>query len=322
MPYSKSDPTFRTAGRNAAAARARLGCETFVDFFVPRAMPNGLVREHCPEGRPARIENGFRHAGFGESSSAHITRCNVIEVSHDAMRELVKEITSSPRNASTDLSDLSPLSCALRPSQGRLKLPEVTRILDLFASRQRGEILQAEIDSHSSFWASGLRVGNFDDDIQEPVPASITGKVCAVFDLAIGKWAAVEHAKRAPSETEGIAFAFQIATFERDPTKRLPAAIAKVRSSMLLAGLGVLLACRIDRPGMNAEFFAAASCQDVQIKARRPLLTPFQGVLLRVIAKIPDVADRTALLIQQAGKRFHAVAIDNEHATHCSGIAA
>src|SRR5207253_4715486 len=159
-----------------------------------------------------------------------------------------------------------------------------------------------------------LNIGHLNRDVEKPVAPRILRKVGPVLDLAFGKQSAVEHAKRVAGETERVALALQVAPLQWHPTERFPAAIAQVTSPVLTARLRVLLARRVDRAGVDTEFLAAAGRQHVQIKAGRPLLAPLERVLLRVIAEVPDVVHRTALLVEQSVERLHAVAVDKDHA--------
>ena len=90
--YSEVCDTFRP--RLACAKRTVSGGERFIDFLVPGPVRKRFVAEHVSEGRPARIENGLRQAGFGESGGVHIADRDVIEVSNDAGRELVVKVTA------------------------------------------------------------------------------------------------------------------------------------------------------------------------------------------------------------------------------------
>ncbi|MBR8128933.1 hypothetical protein KDW93_08075 [Burkholderia ambifaria] len=67
---------------------------------------------------------------------------------------------------------------------------------------------------------------------------------------------------------------------------------------------------------MDAKRSAAAGRQPVQIETRRPLLVPLERVIPRVVAEIPDVVHRTALLVKQSVERLHAVSVDKNHADH------
>ena len=90
--YSKVYDTFRPRARQCATTRTDLGRIRFVDFLKPSSVRNRLVAEHVAKGRPACIKYGLSHVGLGESGSVHITHCDVVELQHDASRELVLKI--------------------------------------------------------------------------------------------------------------------------------------------------------------------------------------------------------------------------------------
>ena len=163
-----------------------------------------------------------------------------------------------------------------------------------------------------------MNIGHFDHDIQKPIAARVLRKAGSVLDLAFGKQAAVEHAKGVAGKTKRIALAFQVTALQRHPAQRFPAAVAKVGPTVLTARLRILLARRVDRAGVDAERLAAPGRQHIQIETRRPLLVPLERVLLRVVAEVPDVVHRTALLVEQPVKRLHPVAVDKDHAGHPS----
>src|SRR5262245_6311579 len=93
--YSKACDTSRPRIGQCAAIRAGLGSESFVDFHVPRAMPHGLVRQHFPKGRPARVEHGLRQAGLGESTGIDIAKNDVIKSLCNRHRSLVQIVKPS-----------------------------------------------------------------------------------------------------------------------------------------------------------------------------------------------------------------------------------
>ena len=155
-----------------------------------------------------------------------------------------------------------------------------------------------------------MNIGHFDHDIQKPIAARVLRKAGSVLDLAFGKRAAVEHAKRVTGKTKRVALAFQITALQRHPTERFPAAIAQPRAPVLAARLRVLFARCVDGARVDAEFLAATRGRHIQIKTRWPPLVPLGRVLLRVVAEVPDVVHCTALLVKQSVERFHPVAVD------------
>ena len=224
--YSKVCDTFRPRRRHRAARRTDLGGESLLDFRVPRAMLNSLVREHLTETRPAGIEDGLGHAGPGKSCGRDVTDCDVIKLPHDAARGF-------------------------------------------------------------------------------PVP-----------DLSFRQGSRVEHAEGVPRKAEGIAPALQIAFLERHPGQRFLSAVSQVRAPMLAAAVGVLFAHGIHGARMQPQLLAAASSEDVQVKATRPFLPPLEGMFLRVVTEVPYEVDCSALSIQRTGQGFHAVAEGQQHTVY------
>ena len=64
---------------------------------------------------------------------------------------------------------------------------------------------------------------------------------------------------------------------------------------------------------MQAKLFGTSGGQAVEVKSAWPALIPSQGVLLDVVAIVPNVVDSAALCVEQTGKRLHSIAIDQQH---------
>ncbi len=156
-------------------------------------------------------------------------------------------------------------------------------------------------------------IGNLDDDIEEPVASTILRKTRAILDLAFGQRTRMEHAECVARKTERIAFTVQVPPLERHPTQRLLPPIAQVRPLMLRAGLGILFADGIDRTGMQTEFFTAPGRQLIQVEAGKPRTTKAQGILLPVVAVIPDKVHLAGQLVKQPVQRLHTVTEDSNH---------
>ncbi|CAK0035122.1 Uncharacterised protein [Burkholderia pseudomallei] len=299
MPYSKICDTFRPLRRHCATRRTDLGRETFVNFLVLRAMPNGLVREHCSEGRPARIVDRLRHAGLGESSRIHVPYGDVIEFPHNAMRELVEKIRTRTRNARVDIRRLALLLGTLGLGETFLKSTEIARVVDLLAGRECSEILEAQINADAIEDLATRRICNFNANIEKPIPASVSRKVSSILDLPLGKRAAVENAKRVPRKAKRVSLSLKISPLDRNPTEGFPASVAKVWSPALIARFEISVTNLTDSARMNTKFLAASGSELFKIKRRRPFLAPFKRMLLRVVTEIPNVVHRAGLLIQQ-----------------------
>lgn len=300
--------TFRSG--NASALVAGLGSKTFVNFLKHRAMLNSLVREYFSEGRPAGIHNGFRHAGFSKFCRIDIANGDVIELSNNAGGEFVVEVMPRIRDTGMNIHGLTLLSCPLRLCQLFLKFAEVARVFNLFASGKRSKVFQAQVNADAGLSAAHRRVRNVNHDVQEPIAAPVPGEVCAISNLSIGEWATVEDSKGVAIEPKSIAFTVQIPSAQRNPSKRPFPAIAEVRSATLNARFRVLQAYFAYGAGVQPKFFTASTRQIGQGKSAWPLLIPLEGVLLAIVTKIPDVVNRSGLLVQQSVQVLHTVSID------------
>jgi len=318
LSYSQSCDTFRP--RRAVLRTARrtgLGRTAFVHFLKRGSVRNRFVAELVPEGRPGCVVDALRHLGFGEFQSRHVADRDVIEAPDELERKLVLEVGAGIRHLGMQLGNMPlVLSRTLRLRQSFGGMPAKPVIGELLAGRKRREVLQTKIDADASLNRACRHISNFYHDVEKPVPARILRKVAAVPDLAFGQQATIENAEGMPGKAKRLALSFQIAALHGHPSKALPTAVSQVRTAMLAARFRVLLACRVDRTGMDAEFLAAARGQHVQIEPARPRLPPFERVLLRVIAEVPDVVHRAALLVEQAVERLHPVAVDTNHAAH------
>ena len=312
LPFSFSKPcdTSRPRIWQAAATRTGLGRKRFIHFFIPCAIRNRLVRKHLFEGMPARVQDAFSHAGFGEFRGRHIADHDVIKVTHDLRGSLVQKVCAAVRNLGVDFGNLPLLSGTLRDSKALFEFPIVARMLDFLPVGQRSEVSKTKINADTANRLSFRNVRDFDNDVQKPVAAPILAEAGSVLDLAFRQGAGIEHAECVAGEPEGVALALQVASLERHPAKRALAAIAKERAVELLARLGVLLAHRVDGSGVQSKLLAAACCELVQVEPSGPSLAPFERVFLRIVAEIKDVGNRPRLLVQQAVQRLHTVAVN------------
>ena len=317
LSYSQPCDTFRprrTVFRSAR--RAGLGRTAFAHFLERGSVRDRFVAELVPKGRPGYVIDAFRHPGFGELHGRHIADRDVIEPAHQIERELVLEVGASMGDFGMQLRYLPLFVRPLRLRQSLNGLASKSVVGNRLAGGQPGKVFQAQVDPDAGMDRPGLNIGHLNHDVQKPVAARILGKVGAVLDLAIRQRARVKHAERVPGKTEGDTFALQVAPLQRHPTEGFLAAIAQPRAAALAARLRVLLARCVDRTGVNPQFLAAAGGQHVQIEPARPLLAPFERVLLRIVAVVPDVIHRAALLVQQAVQGFYAVTVDQNHAGH------
>ncbi|KXW56635.1 hypothetical protein FV185_05900 [Ferrovum sp. PN-J185] len=312
--HSKVCPTFRTALGYAPAARTNLGGEPFIDFLKPCPVPNGFVRERVAKERPACIENGLGHAGFGKSGGVDIPYRDVIKLTHDAGREFVVEVLASVGDLGVDSCSGSLFSGSLRDSKTAFEFSVLPFAGDLLARGKRGKVFQAKINANTGLDWSCLGLRNVDHDVQIPVAQSVLTEVCSVLDFAFRDSAGIEDAKGVAGKPESVALTFQITPFQRHPSERsLVAAPAKVRTIMLFSGLGILLANSVDSTGVQAKLLTAPSGQFVQIKPGRPAFVPLERLLLNVVAVIPNHVHSPRLLVQQTIERLYAVTVNEDH---------
>ena len=313
LPYSKVCDTVRPRVGKASTTRADLGRKALIDFLIPRAMLNSLVREHRTEARPRGIENGLGHPGSGQSCGVDISNRDVIKLTHYAVRELVQEIPAALGDLGLNARCKPPLACALSLSKALFKPPIPTRVLNLLARREGGKFLQPQINADAALKWSDWRVGKLHYNVEEPVTAPITAEVRSVLDLAVGERTGIEHTEGAACKAECLALTFEVTAFERYPCKSLFAAIAQVRPPVLTSGLGILLAYGINGARVQSEFLGTSGSQDVEVEPTRPALVPFERVLLGIVAVVPNVVHGAALLIQQTTQRLHSIAAGYDH---------
>ena len=304
MPYSKPCDTFRPRIGQGAAIRAGLGGELLVDFFKPGAMLNSLVRELHSEGRPACIKNRLRHAGFGESRGICIAYCDVIEFPNDTIRELVVKIFSPVGNLCMDNPDTPLLVRALCDGKRLLSVTIDALRFDLLPSGERGEVFQAEVDTNAALRLTsvGGRRLNIDNDVKKPVAARVSRKVGAILDFSIRQRATIKHTEGVPGETERIAFAPNIRSFNWNPSKRLSTTVTQEWAPLLIPTLGVLLAYSINCICEQTKLLAGSGRQSNQVKSREPRAPESQGVFLPIVTKVPDKITCPRLLIQQSSQ--------------------
>jgi hypothetical protein len=64
---------------------------------------------------------------------------------------------------------------------------------------------------------------------------------------------------------------------------------------------------------MQGEILAAPRGQAIQIKTARPALVPLKGLLLSVVAEVPDEIAGARLPAEESGQRLDAVSIHQQH---------
>lgn len=311
--YSEVCDTARPRIGYGATMRADLGSETFVHFFKPGAMLNSLVRQLGAKGRPANIVDRLRHAGSGERTGIDVADHDVIEGCDDGAGTGMQVVQPLVGDLGMDGLDTPLLARTLRHGQRRLGVAVEMGRGDGAAVAQGGQFLQAQVDADATRWRTGRSGLNFDDNIEIPVAAPITRKIRAIKNFSFGQRPGMEHAKRVAGEPEGIAFALQFPSLQRHPRQGFPAAITQVGTVRQRTGLGIPLTDIVHRAGMQSKLLTASRRQLDQVESRMPASAETQGILLPVVAVVPDKIDGPRLPVQQASQRFDAVSVDQFH---------
>ena len=316
--YSEVCDTFRP--RLAGARRTDSGGERFIHFLVPSPVRRRFIAEHVSEGIPACIKNRLRQAGLGESGGIHIADRDVIELSNDAGREFMVKVTAGMDDARVKVGRLPPFAGPLGGSELVSQLPQRPRVLDLLPAGQGSEVFKSQVDANTDPHRPRLGLSDFNDNVQEPIPAGIAGEVRPVLDLAVRQWPREEYPKGVSGKPKGLSLALEIPAFQGHPAQRAPAAPPQERAVLLTARLDVLFTHGVDGARVQGEFLAASRRQPIEIKTGRPALVPFQRLLLSLVTKIPDEVAGASLAVEQSSQRFDAVSIDQQHRRKLMGL--
>lgn len=261
-------------------------------------MLNSLVRQLISEGRPASIKNRLCHAGFGESGCVYITHSNVVELSHYAMRELMYEVASTVDNFRVQTFCQTILIGPLRFTKTIFKMPVVAWVLNLFASREGGKFLEAEVNPDTiAYFSRAIRI-DLNNQVQVPVTTRVPGKIGAVAYLPIRELPTIEHPESAAMETEALPVPLNMPTLKWNPPKGFLATKSEIRTFFLGSRYDVLRANSGYRRGMQTKLLAAPGSKADQVEGGVPLATITKGVFLPFVAIVPHEVYRAGLLVQ------------------------
>lgn len=76
----------------------------------------------------------------------------------------------------------------LRLRQLVLQLLEVPWVRHLLAGRQRGKVVQTQVDASTLIERSGGNIRDLNGDVQEPIAVAVSRKIGAVLDFAAGQF--------------------------------------------------------------------------------------------------------------------------------------
>lgn len=305
-------PASRPGDTSAYGASSR--SVSFVHFLIGRAMPKGLVRNHKSKATPSRIIYGLGHVRSRQSAGAYVSNSNEIEFSHQSSREFMVEVSPSVANSGLQLGGGAFLSSPMTHGQTALKQIPVSGIADLFAGGQHGKVFQAKINANAGDGGPWSGLFHLNGHIKVPVASRVLGERSAILDNIVRQRPGIEHAKCFAHENEGIANQFNVASLDRNPSERLLCAPVKIWAVMLLPGLGVASTHRVNRRGTQSHFLAGARRQLHQVVGSGPLLAPFKGLLLDVVAVVENIIDRSRHAAKLAVEVFNAVSVNQNHA--------
>lgn len=303
--------TLRSGYTSACGAGSR--GKSFINFLIGCAMLNSLVRKHRSELGPTGIANRFCHIGLFEPFGADVANGNMVELAHKPCRKLVQNVSPAIRDLYGNLRGLASFPAPLRRAKLFLEFLIMARVCDLLSGGKRGQVFQPKVYADRTARKSFLGVGDLDHNIQIPIASGVLAEAGAVANLPVREIATREHAKDMVSKAEPIAMLADSAASDGNPPQRLLAAIAKIRAPILLSRPGILLAHFVYRGCRDIQFGGSAGCELHQVERRWPLLAPFEGVLLRIVAKIPDEIAGPSLPVEQPRQGFNAIAVSCMH---------
>ncbi len=308
MSYSKRPHTFRTAGGNSPAARARLGSEPLVNFKEHSVVPSGLVRKLCLQHRPTRVENGLSHPRFRELGRAGVADRDKLVVADNLRRPLVNVVTARVADLGMDRAGPALVTGALRDRKGGLVLPIVTKRLNLVAVAACGQCLQAEVNTDATI-PSGEGARHFTLEADVPAPTGILNEAPSL-DLPVNV-ARLPEVEGALHVADGGGLELHGARNKRNPAKRPLGAKAgpEVRTTPVQVTRGDELAAdRLHGVAVQSEFGAGAGAELYQVERRRPThgkpgLTAALSRPLRGDAEVPDLIARNSVAVQVLSAR-------------------
>jgi hypothetical protein len=289
MSYSKTRDTSRPRLRQRAACRTGLGTPSFVGFDKHRLPSGKFVSQHGSERRPARVQDGFRHLGFGKLGGVHIADNDCLVLPRNLGGLHVKMVT--PRVCDFGVDGFSSLHIprALGGGKSGFILPVVTHGRNSVAVAERSQFFQAQINADLS--APGREtVLHFACEGHIPTPARVLDK-SAGFNITLNR-TAVPIA--VGTLQVGYCTIAQLHSTWNDcyPAQRAfrPEAGAEPWTNpVLVARLHKLPNSLCHRVAVQAEHRTASNGELHQIEGAQPLGTPPLRLPLCSYAEIPDL---------------------------------
>lgn len=302
-PYSKRAHTFRTAGGDSPAARARLGSPSFIGLDKARSVPAGFVTELASEHRPACIQNGLRHSGFRKFGRVHIADDDQCVLPSKTGRLLVKVVAARVGDLGVDRLHPAFIPGSLRYGERGFILAVMPQRGNSLPVAARSKVFQAKVNTNR---AIACRTQNFHVALKCDVPAA-----SRVLNERPGADLAAEFSRLPEME-----FAFEVCDsgtidFNSPVNKRnkakgtfCPATGAEPRATPVgVAGYSKLAANRRHRIRVQPQFGGNACRQLDQVKGRRPpafttSLPATFGFTLSGDAEVPHLINRPSMAVQ------------------------
>lgn len=311
-PHSKRAHTFRAACWDGPASRTRLGTPSFVGLDKHSPVPSGLISEHVAERGPACVHDGFCHPGFRETSRVHVADDDQTILTSNLGGLLVEMVEPSIRDLSMDRGHAALASGALGDAEGCLVFPIVLKGRDLSPVTERGQFLQAKINSDRTICGTET-VCDFAMECHVPASACILHERASLefsFDLS-----RFPEAISALEVDRRIAVNLHGTRYEGNPTQRALRAGASPEArtfTVLVTGRHEPLNNDIGGIGVNAEVGRAASHKGAQFKVARPptrsaSFPPRLGFSLSCDTEIPDLIAGKRMASEVARARLQPV---------------
>lgn len=311
-PYSKRAHTFRTAGGNGPAARARLGTVSLVGLDKHSPVPSGLVAEHMAECGPACIEHGLSHPRLYQPGSIHIADDDQTILPRQTCAGDVKLVTARVGDLGMDRADAALVSGALGYGKRGFVLLVMPERRNRSSVAAHGEGLEAKVDT--DFTVPGGQI-ICDLALERDIPAP----TCVLHESAspeLSAYLAGLPEAEAPLEVDRcVTVDLHGAGNERDPTEgalRAEADAETRATPMLVTGPGKLATDGVDSVRMQAKVCCNSGGQPIQVDCGwpadiQPALPAALGLSLRCYAEVPNLiaGDSVSVEMLPCGRVFH-----------------
>jgi hypothetical protein len=284
-PRSYSQP-FQSGWTAACATRrTELGRTVLVRFDVDCSVPHGFIAKHPTKRSPTGVIYGLCQPCPCQTGHVDITDSDQPIFTNQSGRNDVQIVSTPVGDTSVNRTGLRLAPSSLRAGQPRGVLPQMTRILNLFTRRERGERGQPEVDADFARSAVGA-LFDLDLQIQIPSAARILRKTASLNPS--------QNGSRQPEPIPTTQIHNRVtphlngAILKRNPTERfLPAPTWS--ATKLMGRLCELSTDRRQRIGMQSDVARTSNRQSDQLKRRRLGSHPSFREPMRFSAKVPDL---------------------------------